>query len=1402
MSNKNKVTHLFWLVMVLMVACSGATEWKKSFPLSKMYGAVVATDGGTLLAGKVLKSGFTDKYDAQLIKLNKNGGVGWKEVYSNSSGSAFTNVIENPDKGYTAIGYIGTLGNDNQRISLIRVAADGSVVWQKTIGSSGKLYYSSSLFLDSDGDIVVAGRANETGTPRGERAIIMKHSYSNGTQIWEKWYGDDAIRFSEAVKRSDNRGYMAVGHGYSYYTFDDGYIFNINNSGEVTSKSMHQRNSEYGQKDYLWTLNSGKQDKLYAAGFSYHQTGNYKDAGWLIKMSNGGGPVYKRFNEKFMKIVQHIEAHDPKGSIAIGYGTDRRPQIAYVTEVGVTPKIRKLFDNTHTINDVLPFGDGKYLAIGTQRDTSWVALLDTTPVITYPEGGETLYFGDIINTKTEKIGTGDFKVEISTDGGINWSAFDKSQAAPSIETNNAYIRVSDAIDGTTYSQNSTPFTIKKNTVTVTNPLGDSTYYWGEQVPVTWSNNGIISQVKATLSTDGGTTWHIIQDSVPTVSIGGLCIWTVPNITTDNALVKVVDQSNYSVAGQTTKSFKIRKTEINIEKPVKDTTYYFGDTIPVTWSVKGGFTAAKITATFDGGTTWETLVESINNDSTYNWILPKTEFERVTLRVSNVDDPSVMSENSFAIKKNIISIITPNSDSLCYMGEGDTIRFTRTGRFSRANIYFSNDGGTNWSEVVSNVNVTQDTTKLFWRVPESATANGMIKVEVADNKTVFGLSDVFILSKPKLSIKEPNIDTTYYYGDSLPVTWDTRGKVDYVKVEYSTSSGIRWETIETKKFNVGIFNWKAPKAETEFGRIRVSDYNDALIKTKSSINFRVLKNIVTISSPAKAKTYNVGDALEINWTNTGRFSKASILFSSDGGANWESVATSIDNSGSYTWSVPAKISNSAVIQVVDATIPDEVYGENHFTIEGPQIFITAPEDLGVIYSGLSDTITWRDTGAVGDIKIEYSLDDGQTWSTVTSTTLNDGEYIWSAPEVDSKAKIRISDATNSSVKSVNQFWFSPKPSITITGYSTPEANAPCTLSWVTTGAIKDVTFSLTSTRSEFFPNIENSGEFTFIMPERNGGKSCVYEISARDTLQDIKWSKRTTTFTVDMPRAITVTIPVGGESWDVGSLQNISWSSIGDVPLVDIFYSSDSGTTWKTVATSVVNSNAQYNWTVEDDASNKCLIKVQHSTISRVPSVSHDVFTISGGTVKVVDKPDSLKIKVGTPAIFYVEALGMAPIRYQWQKNGVNIIGATGDTYTINAVTYSDSANYRCIVSNPGGKDTSDIYNLNVKDNVSLLTGNSKAKELSVLVWPNPVLAPQNSVEFKLAETVNGYGELIVLDPLGAVLFKREIFGDNIKWDLRNRYGIPVASGSYLAIIKIRSNKGEVSCYRTTVGVQR
>jgi len=76
-----------------------------------------------------------------------------------------------------------------------------------------------------------------------------------------------------------------------------------------------------------------------------------------------------------------------------------------------------------------------------------------------------------------------------------------------------------------------------------------------------------------------------------------------------------------------------------------------------------------------------------------------------------------------------------------------------------------------------------------------------------------------------------------------------------------------------------------------------------------------------------------------------------------------------------------------------------------------------------------------------------------------------------------------------------------------------------------------------------------------------------------------------------PETITVTSPNGGETWEASTLHDILWTSENISGNVKIEYSVDGGTNWTVIEANAEN-DGSYSWSVPDDPSTNCLVRVQ------------------------------------------------------------------------------------------------------------------------------------------------------------------------------------------------------------------
>jgi len=122
--------------------------------------------------------------------------------------------------------------------------------------------------------------------------------------------------------------------------------------------------------------------------------------------------------------------------------------------------------------------------------------------------------------------------------------------------------------------------------------------------------------------------------------------------------------------------------------------------------------------------------------------------------------------------------------------------------------------------------------------------------------------------------------------------------------------------------------------------------------------------------------------------------------------------------------------------------------------------------------------------------------------------------------------------------------------------------------------------------------------------------------------------------------------------------------------------------------------------------NYTILSVQTSDSGRysvVVSNSRGKDTSSAATLTVIylpititAQPQNQSVTEGQVALFSITVTGSNP-RYQWQRNGTTLIGATVSSYTTPAVTTADNnAIFRCVVSNNAGSVNSSWATLTVK----------------------------------------------------------------------------------------------------------
>jgi hypothetical protein len=107
------------------------------------------------------------------------------------------------------------------------------------------------------------------------------------------------------------------------------------------------------------------------------------------------------------------------------------------------------------------------------------------------------------------------------------------------------------------------------------------------------------------------------------------------------------------------------------------------------------------------------------------------------------------------------------------------------------------------------------------------------------------------------------------------------------------------------------------------------------------------------------------------------------------------------------------------------------------------------------------------------------------------------------------------------------------------------------------------------------------------------------------------------------------------------------------------------------------------------------------TIAVIPASAIATYAnVDLSVVNISQQPKAASVTESRTAVFAVAATGSSTlgpnVTYQWQKNGVNIAGATKPSYTTPKLTLADNgAKFRCVVAVPGKAVNSDEVTLTV-----------------------------------------------------------------------------------------------------------
>ena len=300
----------------------------------------------------------------------------------------------------------------------------------------------------------------------------------------------------------------------------------------------------------------------------------------------------------------------------------------------------------------------------------------------------------------------------------------------------------------------------------------------------------------------------------------------------------------------------------------------------------------------------------------------------------------------------------------------------------------------------------------------------------------GEKDIFIAKfyGDGFNLVSPNGGEVWKSGETKTVYWHT----DYsfmANVQLSYDNGESWTLLTENPINSLLkqYSFTVPYVESDQCLIRVDWIENSAHYIQSqecfTINSSASASQLALNTTSLTKV-RASAIYPIKWTSE-EIDKVNLDYSINSGVTWINITESIPaQDGSYDWVIPHNPSTNCHIRISDADKPT-LYDitEELFTIA--VLDLTVPNGSEVWEAQTEKAIEWNSSN-IGKVNLEYSLNDGATWSTIQNNVLADYEKIvWSIPKISSDyCRVRITDTEDQSVFDMNDELFKIRPQIII------------------------------------------------------------------------------------------------------------------------------------------------------------------------------------------------------------------------------------------------------------------------------------------------------------------------------------------------------------------------------------
>jgi len=325
-SGNNKGGWDYWVVKL---KADGSKEWDKTIGGNDsdiLLSVQQTSDGGYILGGYSWSSKSNDKTgnskgntDYWVVKLKADGSKVWDKTLGGNGSDVLVSLWQTKDGGYILGGNSDSgLSGDKSQASkggddywIVKLQADGSKLWDRTLGSRGSDGF-NSLQITSDGGYIVGGNSSadisgdKSQDSKGNNDYWLVKLQADGSKQWDKAFGGNAEDRLTQLQTTSDGGYIVGGYSSSDISGDksqdgkgdlDYWVLKLKADGTLVWNKTIGGNSQ----DVLVSLQQTSDGSYILGGSSYSSiSGNKTQANkggmdyWIVKLAADGSVAWDK----------------------------------------------------------------------------------------------------------------------------------------------------------------------------------------------------------------------------------------------------------------------------------------------------------------------------------------------------------------------------------------------------------------------------------------------------------------------------------------------------------------------------------------------------------------------------------------------------------------------------------------------------------------------------------------------------------------------------------------------------------------------------------------------------------------------------------------------------------------------------------------------------------------------------------------------------------------------------------------------------------------------------------------------------------------------------------------------------------------------------------------------------